>query len=197
MINLFHQAEHISSTRGSSVPLKVAVGTRNPVKVKAVHRVFSKYFQEVEVLKVEVTPSVPAQPIGFEETIRGAVERAREALVKAQADYGVGIEAGMLPMPYTLTGYVDQQFAAIADPSGTVTIGGGPCFEYPPLVVVKVLSEGIEVNEVMSRIAGVEDLGKKQGAIGFLSRGIMNRTELTEAAVLMALLPRINRDLYF
>ena len=181
------------------MPLKIAVGTRNPVKVEAVKRAFSKFFtsSELQITRVDVKPQVPVQPIGLEETIRGAISRAREALEKTNADYGVGIEAGLIKLPYTLTGYVDQQFAAITDPSGTITIGGGPCFEYPPIVVKRVLTEGVEVNDVMSEIARTPDLGKKQGAIGFLSKGAMNRTELTEIAVLMALLPRINRGLYF
>jgi len=33
--------------------------------------------------------------------------------------------------------------------------------------------------------------------IGWLNAGAMDRRELTESAVLMALVPRIRRDLYF
>ena len=177
--------------------LNVAVGSLNFVKIEGTRRAYSKFFKNVNVVGVKVESGVSVQPIGLEETIRGAIHRAKEALSKTRADYGVGIEAGLVKLPFTLTGYVDQQFAAIADRSGIVTIGGGPCFEYPPIVVKRVLTEGVEVNDVMSQIAGIPDLGKKQGAIGYLSKNVMNRTELTEVAVLMALLPRINRDLYF
>ncbi len=42
----------------------------------------------------------------------------------------------------------------------------------------------------------MKDIGKREGAIGFLSEGRMNRQELTEIAVLMAMVPRLRRGLY-
>lgn len=175
----------------------VAVGSSNPVKVKAVERVFSKFY-EVTVLMVSVSSEVPPQPVGLDVTIRGAVSRARNALaLSGSAELGVGIEAGLVQVPGTLSGYMDQQFAAIADRSGRVTLGGGPSFEYPPAIVSRVLGEGIEVGTAMDQLSGVEELGQKQGAIGYFSKGHMDRTSLTEQAVLMALLPRVNQRLYF
>jgi inosine/xanthosine triphosphatase len=175
----------------------VAVGSSNPVKVKAVERVFSKFY-EVTVLMVPVSSEVPPQPVGLDVTIRGAVSRARNALALSEsAELGVGIEAGLLQVPGTLSGYMDQQFAAIADRSGRVTLGGGPSFEYPSAIVSRVLGEGIEVGTAMDQLTGVEELGQKQGAIGYFSKGHLDRTSLTEQAVLMALLPRVNQRLYF
>lgn len=175
----------------------IAVGSSNPVKVKAVERVFSKFY-EVTVLMVPVSSEVPPQPVGLDVTIRGAVSRARNALALSEsAELGVGIEAGLLQVPGTLSGYMDQQFAAIADRSGRVTLGGGPSFEYPSAIVSRVLGEGIEVGTAMDQLTGVEELGQKQGAIGYFSKGHLDRTSLTEQAVLMALLPRVNQRLYF
>lgn len=77
-----------------------------------------------------------------------------------------------------------------------MTLGGGPSFEYPPFIVFRVLSEGLEVGTVMEELTGIRNLGKKQGAIGYFSKGQMDRTNLTEQAVLMALIPRLNEDLY-
>jgi len=59
------------------------------------------------------------------------------------------------------------------------------------------LGEGIEVGTAMDQLTGVEELGQKQGAIGYFSKGHLDRTSLTEQAVLMALLPRVNQRLYF
>ncbi|MGA2573606.1 MAG: inosine/xanthosine triphosphatase [Candidatus Methanomethylicaceae archaeon] len=175
----------------------VAVGTSNPVKVRAVERVLSRFY-EVSMLMMEVASEVPPQPVGLEVTIRGAVSRAKNALRTAkEAELGVGIEAGLIPVPWTISGYMDQQFAAIADQKGRVTIGGGPSFEYPRSLVARVLGEGIEVGTAMDQLTGISELGQKQGAIGYFSKGQLNRTELTEYAVLMALLPWLNERLYF
>lgn len=175
----------------------VAVGSSNPVKVKAVEKVFSKFFR-VSVLMIAVSSEVPPQPVGLEVTISGAISRARNALaLSREAEMGVGIEAGLIRVPETLSGYMDQQFAAIIDRSGRVTLGGGPSFEYPSSIVSRVIGEGIEVGTAMDQLSGVEELGQKQGAIGYFSKGHLDRTSLTEQAVLMALLPRVNKALYF
>lgn len=174
----------------------VAVGTSNPVKVRAVENVLSRFF-EVAVIMKQVRSKAPPQPIGLETTIEGAISRAVGALESVpNADLGVGIEAGIIPIPKTISGYMDQQFAAIADRSGWVTLGGGPSFEYPQFLVRRVLNERIEVNSVMAELTGEPFLGHKQGAIGYFSKGALNRTALTELAVLMALIPRLNENLY-
>lgn len=177
--------------------MRIAVGSSNSVKVKAVEKVFSKFF-EVFVVAVPVSTEVPPQPVGLDVTIRGAVSRARNALASSEdAELGVGIEAGLIQVPGTISGYMDQQFAAIADRSGRVTLGGGPSFEYPQSIVSRVLGEGMEVGAAMDLLTGVHELGQKQGAIGYFSKGRLDRTALSEQAVLMALLPRINQGLYF
>ncbi len=178
--------------------LIVAVGTSNPVKVHAVRNVFSQFFPGVEVVMKEVASVVPPQPMGLDEIVRGAIGRAKGALNKeGSAEMGVGIEAGIIEVPHSISGWMDQQYAAIVDRSGKVTIGGGPAFEYPPAVIKQVISRRCEVGIVMEAITGIEGLGRKQGAIGYFSKGAMDRVRLSELAVLMAMIPRLNWGVYF
>ncbi|MEN3054231.1 MAG: inosine/xanthosine triphosphatase [Candidatus Methanosuratincola petrocarbonis] len=178
--------------------LIVAVGSSNPVKVQAVKNVFSRFLPQVEVIMKSVSSVVPPQPIGIEETIRGAIGRAMRALeLEGSAEMGVGIEAGLLPVPYSISGWMDQQYAAIVDRRGRVTIGGGPSFEYPAEVVKQVLSASSEVGKVMEALTGIGGLGRRQGAIGYFSKGAFDRLKLSEIAVLMAMIPRLNEEMYF
>ncbi len=62
---------------------------------------------------------------------------------KGGADLGVGIEAGIYEFLGTLTGYLDVQVCAIASPNGLVILGHGPGFEYPPLLIRRILDEGV------------------------------------------------------
>lgn len=172
--------------------MRVAVGSTNPVKVRAVEEVLRTFYPGAEVFGVDVSSEVGAQPIGMQETVLGAVNRAREAL--RHGELGVGIEAGLLEVPFTLTGYMDVQFCAISD-GEVITLGAGSGFEYPPSVIRQVL-RGREVGKVMEELSGIAEIGRKGGAIGFLSKGKLSRKELTKQAVLMAMLPRINRELY-
>ncbi len=179
-------------------PLKVAVGSTNPVKVEATRNVMAKIYgrSKVRVQGVKVSSGVPSQPIGFQ-TVQGAINRALEALKAAEADLGVGIEAGLFPQERTLTGYMDFQWCAIADRDGKITLGCGPGFEMPPRVVEGVLKGEGEVGSLIEKLFGVRRVKETIGAIGILSKGIIDRVKLAEIAVLMAMIPRMNPETYF
>jgi non-canonical (house-cleaning) NTP pyrophosphatase len=48
----------------------------------------------------------------------------------------------------------------------------------------------------MAELTRIEEIGSKFGAIGYLTERRMDRDALSEAAVLMAVVPRIRRELY-
>ncbi len=164
----------------------------NPVKVAATKTAFRRVFRIVNVKAVEVPRHVRPQPFEHE-TAAGAIARARAAI--GNGDYGVGIEAGLF-WDEAAKDYLDVQYCAIVDKRDLLSIGHGPGFRYPPTVLAAVRA-GKTVGEAMAAVAGTKDIGRAEGAVGWLSRGAMDRTRLTEAAVLMALIPRIRRELYF
>jgi inosine/xanthosine triphosphatase len=174
-------------------PVRVGVATGNRVKLEAVRNVFTQVFGFVDVVEVATDPDGPGQPLG-NRTVEGAIRRARTALERSHADFGVGGEAGLFYVE-SLTRHLDIQYCAIIDSSGSATYGHGPGFEYPP-EVTKAALEGHAVGDIMSGITGIERIGHKSGSIGYLSGGLINRTSLTELAVLMALIPRIRPELY-
>ena len=171
----------------------IAVGTENDVKLNAVREIFRKLYSDHEIVKVSVTSGVPPQPWG-DETLQGAKNRAEAALENTpQAQFGVGIEAGLIEN--SEAGRVfDVQYCVIIDRGGRVTIGHGGGFYYPDAVLEGVKT-GSTVGEVMSDATQITNIGRKQGAIGYLSNGLLTREELTSQAVLMAMVPRIT-ELY-
>ena len=172
-------------------PVHVHVGTDNPVKVRAVRRVFADVFERVRVTAVAVPTGVPEQPIDHQAPV-GAMNRARSAL--EDGDFGVGIEAGLVWDP-SVGDYLDVQYCAVIDRAGRITLGHGPGFEYPRAVIEQVHA-GKTVSEAMGALTGIRDIGTKHGAIGYLTERRMDRDALTEAAVLMAMVPRIRQALY-
>ena len=172
-------------------PLQVIVGSSNPVKVQAVRAVLGLLSFPARVRGVRVKTEVSDQPFDAE-ALQGAMNRAKAAL--QDADFGVGIEAGLV-WSSQMSDYFDVQFCAVVDRSGRVTVGHGPGFTYPPRIVEKVKA-GATVGKAMARLTGIRAIGSKQGAIGYLTEGRLDRERLTESAVLMAMVPRIRRDLY-
>ena len=173
-------------------PIRVAVATGNQTKVRAVKNVFTQVFGYVEMVEVP-TGNAGTQPVG-DGTIQGSIDRAKAAIDDSDADFGVGIEAGLFRVP-KLDKHFDVQYCAIIDSEGNMTVGHGPGFEYPPSVTRSALN-GVPVGEVMSKLTGIERIGHRNGSIGYLSNGVIDRISLTELAVLMALIPRIRPELY-
>jgi inosine/xanthosine triphosphatase len=171
--------------------LEVNVGSSNPAKVRSVRSIFQALRIPARVRSVRVPSEVPDQPFD-QEALHGAMNRARAAL--RDGDFGIGIEAGLL-WSTVLSDHFDVQYCAIVDRAGRITVGHGPGFVHPPRVIENVKA-GSTVGDAMERLTGIAGIGSKQGAIGYLTAGILNREALTESAVLMAMVPRIRRELY-
>ena len=194
LIGAFFKPLILETTGFRRVGMIIVVGSTNELKLKAVEKCFKAFFKEVIVEGVSVR--VPPQPVGFKETLRGALLRAKAALGSG-GDYGVGLEAGLIKIPHSISGYVDQHICAIADRDEKVTLGFSMAFEFPICVVEKIISgEAGEAEEVMEEISGIDHIGDKYGAIGYLTRRLIDRVNLCEQAVISALIPRINPSLY-
>ncbi|MFX1393447.1 MAG: inosine/xanthosine triphosphatase [Promethearchaeota archaeon] len=186
------------------IKLYICVGSLNPSKINAVRIAFSKYYINFEVYKIKLNSSIPNQPIGMDLIIKGAKTRAKTALnylINKKKIYnnifGVGIEAGLVKVPYSNSGYLDFQFCSIIDENKNFTLGSGIAFEYPQTVINEIFSDkNIEIGVIMGRLANNMNLKNEGGAISFLSKNAITRTEILTQAVISALLPRINKKLY-
>ncbi len=176
-------------------PVRVAVGSANPVKVAAVEQEFASFLHcPIAVEGHGVESGVPEQP-REDETLAGARHRATAAFAAwPEADYAVGVEAGLNQDPAGGAWY-DVQACVVQDRLGDETDGWGPAFRYPDWVTKRAL-QGEMISDIVGPVAGDPRIGGTTGAIGYLSDGRMDRTELTRIAVRMALVPRVRRHLY-
>ncbi len=171
-------------------PLRVTVGSTNPVKVAAVREVITRFHPQAVIASAEPSGHFPEQPWGAE-AAQGALRRALECI--GNGDLGVGIEAGVVEME---DGLYDVQHCAIVDGMGRVTRGQGMGFRYPPAIADRV-RHGMSVGQACAELFEEGDQGSGMGAIGILTNGAMDRQALTEQAVLAAMVPRIRKDIYW
>ncbi len=178
--------------------MQINVGSRNPNKVAAVAEIVKNYplFESVQVQGVAVSSGVAEQPLGLEETIRGARARALAAY-QLGADYGFGLESGLIPVPYAKTGYMDVTACVIYD-GQEYHQGLSGSFEYPKETTRLVLKEKMDISSAF-RKQGLTDkarVGAEEGAIGVLTKGRLPRQAYSQQAITMALIHLENEELY-
>jgi inosine/xanthosine triphosphatase len=160
----------------------VAVGSTNPVKVAAVRAVVERIAPRVEVRGVAVASSVPDQPWGDDETIRGARTRAVAARALLDADLGVGLEGGVVDAP---DGVRTCAWAAAVDRDGRHAVGGSLAMPLPP-PVAEALRAGAELGHAMDFLTGARDTKHGAGAVGILTAGLVDRQRAYEHLVAYA-----------
>ncbi len=177
-------------------PLKVGIGTQNPSKYLAIQDYFLKVMPcEVKFSRYKV-PGIPEQPFE-EETYRGAFLRAKYSLEKSGGDYGVGIESGIFRFSFREKQvFVVGQVACILDKRGLATFGTSSKFQLPKEIVEEILKKG-SLGKVASEISGEEDINRREGFVGFLSKGEVTRYDLSYEAVRNAFMPRKRREIYY
>ena len=180
--------------------IRISIGSDNPSKLKGAKKALHHAFPgaRLQIRGFAVSSRVHEQPIGFEKTLKGAINRAKAAFKKwPSADYSIGLESGLIPL---VGRFFDMQLCSLLDSAGRATSGCSMGFPLPKrvqeMVVGKKRKSGRPVRPLLSlgdavdSLSGKKNIGRKKGALYFLSRGLMERSQMTEHAVLCALVER-------
>jgi inosine/xanthosine triphosphatase len=171
----------------------VAVGSKNPVKIGAVRAVLAQVSPNARIEGVAVTSTVPDQPVGDDETIRGALARAVAARGALGADLGVGIEGGVVEEADG--GMRTCAWAVVVGAHDRRGIGGSLAMSLPAAVADLVRGD-IELGHAMDRLIGEHDTKQRTGAVGILTAGLVDRQRAYEVLVGYALAPFLTPELY-
>jgi inosine/xanthosine triphosphatase len=164
----------------------VGVGSLNPVKIGATRDTLARVAPHLRVEGISVPSGVPDQPWGDEETIAGALARARAARLGLDADLGVGIEGGVIAMGDG--GVRTCAWAAIVARDGREGVGGSLSMPLPPRVA-QLVRDGMELGHAMDAVSGSHNVKQGVGAVGILTNGLVTRQQAYEVIVAYALAP--------
>ncbi len=173
---------------------KIIVASKNPVKIEAVKIGFEKIFpeDEFEFEGISVPSGVNDQPMTNEETLQGAINRAENAFAKINyADYWVGVEGGI-----EKSGNDMSAFAWIVVKSNKMQGKGRTAEFFLPRKVCDLINQGIELGEADDIVFGRKNSKQKAGAVGILTENVIDRAKLYSEAVIMALIPFKNPEIY-
>lgn len=166
----------------------VNIGSKNPNKLNAVKEAFLLFepFQKAHFESVNANSEISNQPVGFEETITGALNRSKNAFTGCT--FSVGLESGLVPIPMTRTGYMNLSVCVIFDGKNHYT-GTGPAFELPVDITRLVIHEKLELDDAIVKSGFSENprIGYSEGIIGVLTDGVVTRKDYMIPAVTMSM----------
>src|SRR3989344_8261918 len=165
--------------------MKVAVGSKNPVKLAAVKDAFQKLFPDKEwnVTGIEVDSEVSDQPMSDAVSIIGARNRAVKSLKELDADYGVGLEGGLQEIEGR---WFDNGWIVVVDKNGNEGIGS--TVKMPtPAKLMELIHKGIELGAANDMIFNTQNSKHADGHFCLMTKNAITRTSGYRDGVIAAL----------
>ncbi|KAF4342544.1 nitrogen metabolic regulation nmr [Fusarium beomiforme] len=176
-------------------PKLVVVASNNIPKIKATREGFAQIMPDsYDFQGISVDSNVSDQPFSDEETLRGATNRAQNAqTARPEADFWVGIEGGVETHNGSICSFA---WIVVIGKDGKVGKARTSAY-FLPEKTCKLLKEGVELGHADDLVFGQTDSKNKQGSVGLLTGGVVDRAAYYTQAVILALIPFRNSSLDF
>lgn len=190
-----------SARSSSEKTLTVAVGSKNPTKIKAVKNGVTTALKitesDLEVSGYDVSSDVPDQPIGDTETKLGAKNRSTKAFEEhfkingCYPQYSVGLEGGIAVIDGDM-----ECFAWMSVFNGS-TYGFSRTGSFVlPQSIMTLVNGGMELGHADDKVFGSTNAKQKGGTVGHLTKDVITRDTYYEHAIVLAFIPFLWPDLY-
>jgi inosine/xanthosine triphosphatase len=156
---------------------------------------------EANVVARAVSTNVPAMPLTDWELMQGARERAlavRDLLrgQRLEAEIYVGLEGGFHSISIEGEWHTFLRGWAYATDGKNGAFGSSPSITVPEALAKKVIEGRRELGLVIDEVTGKRNTRSREGAWGVLSRDLVTRSLSFELALIAALAPFYNPELY-
>lgn len=173
---------------------KIIIASRNPIKVNATILAFKKTFPD-KVFQFEgahISSDISDQPMSNNETLTGAMNRSNNAKLEFKdADYWIGIEGGV-----EKKGKEMQVFAWIFIQSKDMKGKARTATFDLPKKIIELIDSGMELGDADDIVFHRKNSKQKNGAVGILTKDLIDREKYYTHAIIMALIPFNNMELY-
>jgi inosine/xanthosine triphosphatase len=168
--------------------LRYGLGTTNEAKRAAVRMATG-----VEPVCLAVPSGVSDQPMSEEETVTGAINRAKAVFHQLpDIRIGLGLEGGLAyDARFTRQWYLISVCAAWN--GDKLFLGKGLSFPIPHAAAERIQNEGVELRTVIDEWSGTIGSNHRGGAYGLLTEDRVRRAEVFRDAVIAAVTPFLSR----
>ncbi len=168
--------------------MKINIGSTNKAKIEALQEILQEYphLKNATVNTMDISSGVADQPKSLEETMEGAMNRAKNAF--EDCDFSFGIESGLMVVPKTKTGYMDVCVCSIYN-GDEYYFGLSSAWEAPKKVTEHIMN-GMNMNDaaVLAGLTTNANIGAAEGLIGIMTKGRLTRKSYTKEAIRTALI---------
>jgi len=128
-------------------PLKILLASSSAIKIDATRKAFQELFPKhfVEVVSIKAKSEINEQPVGHDETLKGAMNRLKNAKNASQDhfDFTVAIENGIFPATYlTTTTWFDVGIVVVANAIGKESFSVSTAVQVPSHLVEEAMKKG-------------------------------------------------------
>ncbi len=166
------------------------IGSKNPIKIKAVQECFPDW----EIEAVVAGSGIKEQPMSLQEIIEGSQNRAQ-----MWEGWGIGIESGIMQVERASSGWVNTIACSIWDADRRkFALGLASGFVVPIAIIDIVLDEGVELGEAARRVGLTTEqrIGYGEGIVNILTDGKMARKPYIKQAIEMAMIQVNHPELF-
>jgi inosine/xanthosine triphosphatase len=175
--------------------MKIYIASQNPTKVNATKKAFKTVFvnENIEAYGISSESGVPDQPMGDSETFAGALNRAKYVKETApDGDFWIGIEGGLIENSQGEMEAMAWMVVLDKLKMGKARTAG---FFIAPKTV-ELIKQGYELGHADEQTFGVQNSKQKMGSSGLLTKNIITRERFYIDAIILALIPFINKGLF-
>lgn len=173
---------------------KVIIASENPVKIKVAEQAFASVYpnERFEFVPIESKSEVSDQPMN-NETKQGA--RNRLTFIKNKfpnADFWISQEGGLFEDGDKL---YNRAWIVVCNNEGCVAESSTSLF-YLPKQIAEYIKQGLELGDANDKFFKSKNSKQGIGAIGYLTDGIIDRTNYYLQAAIIALSELKHQDWY-
>jgi len=176
--------------------MKIVGCSTNPEKNNAVTKAFEKVYPDhgYTFVPLSTDSGVGDQPMNEDDTKKGALGRIQHAKqLDPNADLYIGLEGGVADHHGEL---FNHGWVVIETKEGKRGFGRPVTFALPPEVARLIKEEGLEQSDATNKVLSILNTKHGSGTIGPMTRDLITYTDWYIDAVICALIPFINSELY-
>lgn len=168
--------------------MKIAIGTTSELKIRALKNALAKFEIEAEVVPLKTESGVSDQPFGYEETTKGARNRATAAFEKEIPEMALGVESGLIEIEGN---YFD--IACVCIKTGNdESISYSAGYFTPQWIIEEIKETNTEYGHITQRLSG----DSEKDPMKYFSNNKIKREEVLSQAIEIALIKIFNKIRY-